>query len=319
MDATRIGLMFSGQGSQRPGMGAPWRDTEAWAELEVLPRSVRDNVAYLLLDADEETLRRTDNAQLATAGLELIVLRELRTATTLLDRVVVAAGHSLGEYSALAAAGIYSTCDTAELVSKRGAAMLMSTKANPGTMLVLVGVDLATVEELTAGLRATGHDVWLANLNAPGQVVVSGSIDGVAALEVRAAAAEIKTIRIKVGGAFHTPLMASAAGVLATALEETPRSEGDFPVIANLDARPHTGAEDWVDILRRQMVSPVRWEESLRVMAYEYACDLLVEIGPGKTLSGMARRIDTSLPCLSLSKPSDIAQLVDDLDVTLAS
>jgi [acyl-carrier-protein] S-malonyltransferase len=177
--------------------------------------------------------------------------------------VVACAGHSLGEYSALVAAGVLDLAAASRLVAARGAAMLDAARAEPGTMVAVVGAgaDEGTVDTVVARLRSEeGARVWIANLNAPGQIVLAGDTVGIE----RAATAIVdggvgRVLTLPVGGAFHSPLMDSARAPLAAALARTPFSDARLPVVANVDARPHTHATDWPDVLSRQLTAPVRW------------------------------------------------------------
>jgi [acyl-carrier-protein] S-malonyltransferase len=304
----RTALAFSGQGSQRPGMGDPWQHSGSWAVVEQVGRAAGRDVAELLLDADKETLARTDNAQLATFALEMVMLAELGARG--LPAVAACAGHSLGEYSALVAAGVVSVDDAAELVAARGTAMLAASEARPGTMGVVVRGGPDEVGELTDRLREQGAEVWVANLNGPGQVVVSGTADGVAAVEREAPTIGGRLIRIPVGGAFHSPLMAPAVEPLSTAFGRVTLRPATVPVVANVDGEPHGADADWAALAARQVVSPVLWERSVRTLTTELGCERIVEIGPGQTLTGLVRRIVPEVEMVPVSTPEALAELL---------
>lgn len=299
-----VALLFPGQGSQKPGMGRPWVGTPSWKLVEEVSEHAGRDAAVLLLDTGAEDLARTDNAQLATFALEMVLLDAVRDLP-----VAACAGHSLGEYSALVAAGILDLGDAARLVAARGAAMAAAALARPGTMAVLVNLDAATATTLTEQARGRGGEVWVANINGPGQVVVSGTRAGVADVEIAATEAGGKAIRIPVGGAFHSPLMEPAAGPLAAALAEATPRPGNAPVVANVDAVPHEGGAGWRDLLRRQLTEPVRWEDGLRTLTGPVGCRLLVELGPGRTLAGLAKRVIPDTPCISVSAPEHVEEM----------
>ncbi len=296
------GLLFSGQGSQRAGMGAPWRDAnaDAWRIVNTISEISGQDVAALLIDADDDTLRRTDLAQLSTFALEMVVVEHVRDRAEW-PEVVACAGHSLGEYSALVAADVLDLEAATRLVAARGAAMLDAARAEPGTMVAVVGAgaDEETVERVVAVLRSQLRArVWIANLNAPGQIVLSGDAVGIE----RASAAMVeggvgKVLSLPVGGAFHSPLMDSARIPLDAALARVPFSDARVPVVANVDAEPHTRADDWPDLLSRQLTAPVRWHDVIQTMVSELGCASFLEIGPGNTLSNMVKRIDRGVPC----------------------
>lgn len=300
-DGERIGLLFSGQGSQRAGMGERYRHTDSWEIVDALSELTGHDVAELLLTADDATLTRTDRAQVATFALEMVALDDLRRRTGLLD-VVAIAGHSLGEYSALAAAGVVDVATAARLVAARGAAMLAAAEANPGTMVAVLGAADDAVEAALATVQAQGAQVWLANLNAPGQVVLAGTADGVAAATEALAATRAKVRALPVGGAFHSPLMAPARDALTRALAAAEfAAEASVPVVANVDARPRSGGDEWRDLLAAQLTAPVRWTESVRALVGELGCTSFVEVGPGDTLCGMVKRIARDVGCRSVS------------------
>ncbi|MFJ1704268.1 ACP S-malonyltransferase [Kitasatospora sp. NPDC088346] len=307
-----LALVFPGQGAQRPGMGAPWRDTAAWQTVQRLSESCGQDLADLLLDADADRLRRPDNAQLATLTLEMVMLRALRESAPG-RRFAACAGHSLGEYAALVAAGVLTPEDAVRVVAERGAAMAEAADRVPGAMAALIGPGAAaTAERLTADLRATAAaQVWVANYNAPGQVVVSGTPAAVAALAERAAEAGLRTAELAVAGAFHTPLMAPARPRLAAALARVPTRPAHCPVVANVDGRAHLHhPERWRARALRQLTSPVRWEGSQRTLAR-----LLrgrahpVELGPGRVLAGLWTRTVPDQPARSAATPEQLHAL----------
>lgn len=279
-------------------MGEPWRNTPHWRVVDLLSESCGRDVGALLLHAGTERLTRTDNAQIATFALEMVVLDALTTAVGPLSPAVCA-GHSLGEYAALTAAGVLSPGDAGRLVAERGAAMAQTVRLAPGTMTVLIAPGIArTASSLAARLRAEdGAQVWVANVNGPDQAVVSGTAEAVAALAARAAADGARAVGIAVGGAFHTPMMTPAGPRLAAAVARAPLSRARCPVIANVDARARRGdAATWRELMARQLVLPVRWSDSMRTLAGMAERGpggplRLVELGPGSTLTGLARRL----------------------------
>jgi [acyl-carrier-protein] S-malonyltransferase len=301
-EAARLGLLFSGQGSQRAGMGEPWQHSNAWEVVATISEASDSDVADLLLHADDDTLRRTDRAQIATFALEMIVHTSF-AANEGRDRDIVAmAGHSLGEYSALTAAGVLEIPDAARLVAARGAAMLAAADATPGTMVAVVGAAADDVATALAPLQEAGVHAWIANFNAPDQTVVAGDDAGIEEAS-EALRATGKVMALPVGGAFHSPLMAPAAASLRSALTATTFGEGSVPVVANVDARPHGGGPAWVERLIEQLTAPVRWTDSVRSLLGECACDVFVEIGPGTTLTNLVKRIARGTPTLRPTPP----------------
>lgn len=320
----RVGLMFPGQGSQRPGMGRPWAERPGWAVVERVAAATGRDVGALLLDADAETLRRTDNAQLATFALELVILAELGVLAEFpgpsLMRPAACAGHSLGECAALVAAAVLSVDDGARLVHARGMAMrAAAATAEPGGMSTVLGLEPGVAEELAAGLRAGGERVWAVNDNAPGNVVLSGAAESVARCAALALdQGAVRVVDLPVGGAFHTPLMAPAVPALSTALSEVAFLPGYAPVVANVDAEPYEGGPSWRDRLLEQVVHPVRWSESVRVLTGRLGADLLVEVGPGRTLIGLAKRIAPRTPRAGVTEPGALPALAERLGVATA-
>jgi [acyl-carrier-protein] S-malonyltransferase len=260
------------------------------------------DVAALLLDADAETLQATRNAQLATFTLSLVALAGLRERVA--KEPVAFAGHSLGEYTALVAAGALTEEGGAGLVVERGEAMQEAADAAPGTMAALLALDADAVAGLVAGIDGC----WVANDNAPGQVVVSGTPTGVAAAGEAVRAAGGKVMALPVGGAFHSPLMAPAAARLEAALAAASFAGTDVPVVANVDAIGHTDGAGWPGRLSAQLCQPVRWRESLLTLA-GLDVDRVVEVGPGSALAGMVKRTVPDAARVSVSAPEDLAGL----------
>jgi [acyl-carrier-protein] S-malonyltransferase len=295
---TRTGLLFSGQGSQRAGMGGPWQQVEAWAVVERISDVSGHDLVSLLLDADDETLKRTDRAQIATFALEMVVLAHFLIADDDAQTIIAHAGHSLGEYSALVAAGVLDIEGAARLVAARGAAMFAAANEQPGTMVAVMGMEEPVLAAAVAELQGDGARVWVANDNAPGQIVLAGDEDGIARARDLG-----KVIALPVGGAFHSPLMASAEPALRSALDAAHFGAGTAPVVANVDARPHAGGPEWRDLLARQLTAPVRWTPSVRTLVDDLGCDAFVEIGPGTTLASMVKRIAKGVPCRPVGPP----------------
>lgn len=300
-----VAFTFPGQGSQRPGMGAPWAEHESWELVEEASEIAGRDVAQLLLDADAAELQQTRSSQLATFVLSLVVLDAV-------ERLGVApsaaAGHSLGEYTALTATGALSFPDGVRIVAARGEAMQVAAEDNPGTMSAILGLD---DDDCDAACRRADGDVWVANFNAPGQVVIAGSHDGVAAAGAIAKDMGAKKVMaLPVGGAFHTPYMGQARDELRKAIAEATLREPDVPVVANIDARLHTDPEDWAGILSAQLCSPVRWRQSMQRMADD-GCRTFVELGTGAVLTGMAKRIVPDAKAFSVSTPDDLDKLLE--------
>jgi len=300
-------LIFPGQGSQRPGMGIPWRDHPSWQLVDQLSGVVSRDLADLLLDASPETLRATRNAQLATYTLSLVALDAARNGPlgdgTLPEELAAVAGHSLGEYTALVAAGALSASEGATLVQARGEAMQSAAEANPGTMAAVIGLELEGVAEACREVEGA----WVANDNSPGQVVIAGTLQGVEG----ASAASLKggakrVIPLQVGGAFHTPLMQPAQAPLDAALAAAEFAPASWPVVANVDANAHT--DDYRSLLSAQLCSQVRWRASLLALA-GMGAKLFVELGPGTELSGMVRRTVPDAARLNVAGPEDLEAL----------
>ncbi|MGW0337654.1 ACP S-malonyltransferase [Streptomyces sp. NPDC003011] len=309
MKPVPVGLVFPGQGTQKQNMGGPWRETPSWELTAEISAVTGEDLAELLLRTPDDQLRRTDLAQLTVFTLGLIAHAEAVRTGGFGGPVVACAGHSLGEYTALAAAGVLTVGRAAALVAVRGRAMREAALAREGTMGVLVAAPVAAAEKLVGELRAEGAEVWVANVNAPGQTVVSGSPQGVVEVAERAGSIGGRVLRLPVGGAFHSPYMAPAAEALGRALRETVFAEGQVPVVANVDAVAQPGRADWPALGVRQLTSPVLWERSVRTLTGPLGCRRLVELGPGRTLTGLTRRIDADVEAVAVDSPEALRVL----------
>ncbi|NNF54433.1 MAG: ACP S-malonyltransferase [Acidimicrobiales bacterium] len=307
MASTQIAFTYPGQGSQAPGMGSSWTDHPSWELVAEASDVAERDIANLLLSADAEELRQTRNAQLSTFVLSMVVLDAVER---LGIEPTMHAGHSLGEYSALVASGAVSFADGVRLVTERGNAMQAAADANPGTMAAVLGLDDELVE---LACEKANHDAFVANFNAPGQVVIAGSEEGIAAAGDLAKSLGAKRVMpIKVGGAFHTPFMASAGERLGKALKDVEFRMPERPVVANVDAQFHSGEAEWPELLSAQLISPVQWRQSLHTME-ESGASLLVELGPGSVLSGMAKRTVPSVANAAVSTPEGLDRLLEEL------
>jgi [acyl-carrier-protein] S-malonyltransferase len=286
-------------------MGRPWIDHDSW-ELVAEASAVADrDVARLLLDADAEELRDTRNAQLTTFVSSLMVLDAVER---LGIEPAFCAGHSLGEYTALTAAGALSFEEGVKLVCERADAMHDAGHDNPGTMAAVLGLDDDQVE---IACRLADADVWVANFNAPGQVVIAGSIEGVRlASEKAKELGGKKVMALPVSGAFHTPYMVPARDRLRKAIAEADPRDTEVPVVSNVDALAHDKGVEWSALLSAQLSSPVRWKHCLLTLA-EAGVDDFLELGPGGVLTGMAKRTLNDVRTLSVSTPDELDKLLD--------
>jgi [acyl-carrier-protein] S-malonyltransferase len=306
-----LALLFPGQGSQRPGMGQAWRATPAWGLVDEVSEATGSDAGHLLNDAGVEELKATRNSQMATFTLSLVILDAVRSAVAGMDDHVTAmAGHSLGEYTALVASGAVNRLDGARLVKARGEAMQAAADADPGTMAAVLGLDAETVAKACAGAEGA----WVANDNAPGQVVIAGTTAGVETASSKAKELGAKRVLpLPVGGAFHSPLMAPAQGRLDAALGVVSFAAPAVPVVANVDAREHTDGASWPQLLSQQLCQQVRWRESL-VALDGMGVTIFVELGAGTELCGMVKRTLDGATRASVATPEDLPRLSEHLD-----
>jgi [acyl-carrier-protein] S-malonyltransferase len=303
----KTALLFPGQGSQYVGMGKALAAEfpEARALFDRASSIVGEDLATLCFEGPEEELRRTRNTQPALFVKSYAVWTIVRDAL----KPDFVAGHSLGEYSALAAASALSFEDGVRAVRKRGELMWESGVKRPGTMAAILGLSNEDVEALCREASVAGI-VQPANLNCPGQVVVSGEVAAVEkVVELAPSRGAKKAAKLNVSGAFHSLLMADARDELAEFLRDLPIRDARVPVVANVSARPVSRAEEIRKSLVDQMTAPVRWEESVRFLLDEGVEDLY-EVGAGRVLRGLVRAIDRSVRCTSIGTPDTVVALL---------
>jgi len=287
-------------------MGTPWRDTPSWTVVEQAEAALGRSLAPLLLDPGA-TLERTDDAQLA------VLLASLLAWHGVADRIeapVAFAGHSLGQITALIASGALSIGDGVRLAAARAECTQAAAERRPGRLAALMGATLEQAEEACAGPGP--RTCWVANDNAPGQVVVGGTPEGVDAAGARARGLGCRrVVNLSVAAAFHTPLMDEARTALAFPLEAIAFAPPSAPIVSNVDARPHADTAGWRAGLGDHLVSTVRWRESMQTLV-ELGADRFLEIGPGAVLSGLARRTVPEVGTRTVATPGDAANAVND-------
>lgn len=298
----KIAFVFPGQGSQYVGMAKDLFDNsvEAREMVKTAEEAAGVNLSNIMFNGPEDALKQTDITQPAIFLHSVIIASLIRNINP-----SMAAGHSLGEYSALVCAGAVQFYDAVKLVRTRGMAMLASGIEQPGTMAAVVGMDGNKLVEVCKIASEQGI-VQCANFNSPGQVVISGSVTGVKAAMELAKQGGAKLVKeLVVSGAFHSPLMASARTALKAKLDETPFYTGKIPVYANVTAKPVTEPEQIKQLLDDQLTMPVRWEETIVNMIADGA-DEFVEVGPGKVLQGLIKRINPDVKISGIDKYSDL-------------
>ncbi|MAF96909.1 MAG: [acyl-carrier-protein] S-malonyltransferase [Rhodospirillaceae bacterium] len=309
-------FVFPGQASQTVGMGREVAGAFAVAKeiFEEVDEALKQNLSKLMFEGPGDELVLTENAQPAIMAVSLAVMRVLAEegGIDLSQAAAFVAGHSLGEYSALAAVGCLSVADTAALLKTRGRAMQEAVPLGEGAMAALIGLDLETVGAVAE--EAAGADVCTtANDNAPGQVVVSGTAAAVErAVEIAKDKGAKRAIMLPVSAPFHCPLMAPAADVMADALADISITPLPVALVANITAQPVTDPAEIRHLLVEQVTGMVRWRECVLTMK-EQGVDTMVEIGAGKVLSGLGRRIDADLDGMSVGTPETIEEFLNGL------
>ena len=299
-------FLFPGQGSQYIGMAKDLyeRSVEAKEMIKTADDALGINLSYIMFNGPEDQLKQTEFTQPAIFLHSVILSSLIRTI-----QPEAAAGHSLGEYSALVSANAIQFYEAVKLVRARGKAMQQAGIDNPGTLAAVVGLEPQKVIELCKEASVVGI-VQCANFNSPGQIVISGSIDGVRkAMELCKANGAKLVKELVVSGAFHSPLMQSAKDVLFDALDKTPFYDARFSVYANVTAKPIIQKDEIKNLLHEQVTSPVRWEETIINMIAD-GFDEFYEIGPGKVLQGLVKRINPDVKLFGIDKYEDLERYI---------
>ncbi len=288
-----IAAIFPGQGSQTPGMGKDVFEASASSRevFENVSKTLGIDITKLCFESDEETLRATNNAQIAlyTVGVASYAASD--------QSADVFAGHSIGEYAALVCSGTLSLEDGARLVRKRGELMASAGDLTPGTMAAVLGLEIPLISETLAKVDGV---VVVANDNCPGQTVISGEVDAVAkAIPMLQEAGAKRVLPLNVSGAFHSPLMTEPSRQMAQALADAVFQKGK-PIYANVTTKPVADPSDWRSILEQQLRDQVRWTDSVRNMIADGVTEF-IEFGPGEVLCGMLKRIDKAVPARRFS------------------
>ncbi len=309
-------LVFPGQGSQAPGMGRALAEAFPTARLlfEEVDDALSQHLSRLMFEGPEDELMLTENAQPALLAASLAVMRVLadEAGFDIAAGAAYVAGHSLGEYSALAAAGALSAADAVRLVKRRGQAMQQAVPVGEGAMAALLGLEVEAARRVAE--RAAGDAVCaVANDNCPGQIVVSGHRAAVErAVALAAAEGGRRSIMLPVSAPFHCPLMAPAAEIMKEALAEAGLAAPAVPLVANVTAAATSDPEEIAELLVEQVTHMVRWRESVLLFAANEV-EEIVEIGAGRVLAGLVKRIDRTLAALSVGAPDEVEALVQRL------
>ncbi|MES2522156.1 MAG: ACP S-malonyltransferase [Gemmatimonadota bacterium] len=308
-----IVMLLPGQGSQKPGMGKDLYDAfpAAREAFDVVDDAVGAAISTLAFEGPSDELTLTHNAQPALLAHSAAAWAVVRDA--LGPCVRAAAGHSLGEFSAYHVAGAFDLADAARVVRRRGLLMYEQGLNRPGAMAAIVGELSMSIEEVCARATADSALVVPANYNSPEQVVISGEVAGVErAMELAKEAGAKRCLPLPVSGAFHSPLMLPAAGGLEQALESAAMREATIPVVANVNAEPITDASAARTLLVDQLTAPVQWTRVIKRLAHMHPTALFVELGAGKVLSGLVRRIAPDLRTATCGTTAEIERLLQD-------
>lgn len=311
-----IAFTFPGQGSQAVGMGKELADAfpEARAVFDEVDEALGEKLTTIMWEGPEETLTLTANAQPALMAVSMAIMRVLEArGFSLGEKVDYVAGHSLGEYSALCAAGMFTIADTARLLRIRGKAMQQAVPVGEGAMAAIIGLDHEAVEGACVTAATEGNVCQIANDNGGGQIVISGSKEAVeaAARDCTEKGAK-RAILLPVSAPFHSALMAPAAEAMRVALREASKKAPVVPVVSNVVVKPLSDPDLIAEKLVEQVTGRVRWRETVEWFAAN-GVTTLYEVGSGKVLSGLARRIDREIVTVPVNTPADIETVLSAL------
>jgi [acyl-carrier-protein] S-malonyltransferase len=295
-----VAIVFPGQGTQEPGLGLVWRDHPAWSVVDRAEAALGEPLAHLITDAPAEVLARTRNAQLAVLLNSLIAWEAMQP---LAEAPVAFAGHSLGQVTALIAAGSLPFDEGVRFAAHRAELTQAAADAHPGRMAALLG---ATLEQAEGACEAAPDACWVANDNAPGQVVIAGTPEGLELGSARAKELGVKRVTpLNVGGAFHTPLMHDASIGLTEELSNVMFATPAAPVVSNHDAVAYSDGDGWRDRLAEHVSVPVRWRSTMATLVGAGA-GTFFEVGHGSMLAALAKRGAPDVVVQKISSPDDI-------------
>lgn len=308
----KIAFIFPGQGSQTVGMGKGLADK--YDSVGSIFKRADSRLAFelstLIFEGPQETLTLTANTQPALLTTSIAILEKFKEADIVPDFV---AGHSLGEYSALVTAGSLSFEDAVYAVRKRGELMEEAVPAGVGTMAAVLGMDSQELKLITDQITTEGNSVQLANLNCPGQIVISGTVEGVSlASQMAKEKGAKRVIPLDVSGPFHSALMEPAANKFSSVLDSLDIKDASVPVISNVTAGPITDANEIKAKLIEQLFSPVLWENSVETLV-ELGVDTFIEIGPGKVLSGLVKKVNRKLSTYSINDEESLVSTIESI------
>lgn len=306
----KIVLMFPGQGSQTVGMGKDFYDKFPAAKNII--DSLDDDLKKVIFEGPEESLKDTKNAQPAIFAVSVAMFEALKSSIDLNNFEIVTAGHSLGEYSALYAAGFFNFSDGLNIVKARGSFIAEASAANPGAMAAIIGMSKDAVIDLCKQASSEGVCEPV-NFNSPGQIVISGTTAAIKkAVELAKPAGALKAVMLNVSGPFHSSLMKPASEKMKTELEKYNFTEPKYSILTNCDAEFTKDVSTIKEKSVKQVCSPVLWDVSM-TNAINNGFDTFIEIGPGRVLSGLMRRIDKTKKTMNIEKIDDLDKVVEEL------